>query len=107
MLRSPFPRPESEAVQVVDLLVDEPEIVQTGSPPCLKCALAASAVVAVIATATNTVTARSVRRILASRSGVPAVGLRACGHPNPARSPVDGCLLGRAVHRNRYLRRSR
>src|SRR5436309_12276080 len=98
MYRSPLPRPESEAVHVVDLLVDEPEIVQTGSPPCLKCALAASAAVDVIPTASKTVTARSVRRIRASRSGIPAVGLRTHGSSGPCPLPCRSNLLCSAVH---------
>src|SRR5947207_12838065 len=63
MFRSPFPRPESEAVHMVDLLVEEPVMVHTGSPPCLKCALAPYAAVAVMPRARSTATARIVRRI--------------------------------------------
>src|SRR5438094_3948147 len=73
MFRSPFPRPESEAVHVVDLLVEEPVMVHTGSPPCLKCALAPYAAVAVMPRAKSTATARIVRRIPTSLASVPSV----------------------------------
>jgi hypothetical protein len=44
MMTSPKPSPVSEPVHVVDVLfVPEPEIVQVGVPPCLKCGLAARA----------------------------------------------------------------
>jgi hypothetical protein len=83
MTRSPPPSPESDAVQVVDVLVD-PEIVQTGEPPFLKCGLAAVAVVAVAAaSATMAVTAMSVLRIRAS-DGDPCHPFAGSCSPAPA-----------------------
>src|SRR5438105_3201501 len=95
MLRSPFPRPESVAVHVVDLLVDEPEIVHTGSPPFLKCALAASAAVAVNPAAQRIATAMIVRRILRLPSGLPAVNY---GTRTSLPGPVHGNALPHAPH---------
>src|SRR4051812_40722292 len=63
MERSPPPRPDSVPVHCTVLLVAEPEMVHVGSPPFLKCGLAAGAAGAVTPTATRTVTAISVRRI--------------------------------------------
>jgi hypothetical protein len=62
MLRSSFPRPARVPVHVTGMLV-VPENVHTGTPPFLKCGLAAIAAVAVMPTTSKTVRAINTRRI--------------------------------------------
>src|SRR5687768_4788246 len=70
--RSSFPRPASLPVQTTVLLAAVPVISQTGSPPLLKCGLAAEAAETMRRRSAATVrTANAVRRMIEPPGGVP------------------------------------